>query len=467
MMKCKVAAFLNAFQPGKLKSCSTSGCGRINGFSVDKRSRLSRLWMVVILLGSTIGVTHAASPKPATRIPPKAIIVWTHVDAGSREFDVLRKAAERFNRQQHVYRVEIISSLRRDYESWVLREAATGTLPCLLEFDGPRLAEMAWPHYLQPIDQFVTPELLQDFLPSIIKQGTYQGQLYSLGQYDSGLGLWGNRRYLRAAGIRTPTLKAPWSLAEFEDALAKLAALKEVDYAISFTLYSTGEFYSYAYAPILQSFGGDLIDRRNYRTAKGVLDGPQSVEAMKRFQRWLQKGWTRAVFDRQDDFEKGKTALSWTGHWSYQPYRKALGKDLVLMPLPDFGRGIKTGMGSWGWGISSTCLEPTGAWAFLTHLMSPEEIVRMTNVNTAMPARRSALAQSPLYGPRGPLRFFVQQLEVGGVLRPITPAYGTIKKVFAEAVDHIVAGADVQSELSQAADIIDQTIAEQHDYPYP
>ena len=91
----------------------------------------------------------------------------------------------------------------------------------------------------------------------------------------------------------------------------------------------------------------------------------------------------------------------------------------------------------------------------------------MTNVNTAMPARRSALAQSPLYGPRGPLRFFVQQLEVGGVLRPITPAYGTIKKVFAEAVDHIVAGADVQSEFSQAADIIDQTIAEQHDYPYP
>ena len=91
----------------------------------------------------------------------------------------------------------------------------------------------------------------------------------------------------------------------------------------------------------------------------------------------------------------------------------------------------------------------------------------MTNVNAAMPARRSALAQSPLYGAQGPLRFFVQQFEVGGVPRPATPVYGTISKVFAEAVGNIVAGADVQSELSQAADIIDHTIAENRGYPYP
>jgi multiple sugar transport system substrate-binding protein len=51
--------------------------------------------------------------------------------------------------------------------------------------------------------------------------------------------------------------------------------------------------------------------------------------------------------------------------------------------------------------------------------------------------------------------------------RPATPVYGTIRKVFAEAVGNIVAGADVQFELSQAADIIDQTIAANRGYPYP
>jgi len=446
--------------------------------------RLCNIWMVVIFLvwhavnalgaqvippsEGSIASGLAEPPKPAAGIARKPINVWTHEDANSPEFAALRQAVETFNRQQHTYRVEISSSLRRNYKNWMHREAATGTLPCLLDFDGPQLAEFAWPRYLKPIDQFVPRELLNDFLPSIIAQGTYQGRLYSLGQFDSGVGLWGNRRYLRAAGVRIPTLQSPWSLAEFEDALAKLTALKEVDYAINFAFYSrVGEFYSYAYAPIVQSFGGDLIDRRTYRSTKGILNGSQSVAAMKRLQYWIDKGWTQVVFDRPDDFEKGKVALSWTGHWAYQSYHKALGKDLVLMPLPNFGRGIKTGMGSWSWGISNTCHDPAGAWAFLAQLLSAKEIVRMTNINNAIPARWSALMQSPLYGPRGPLKLFVQQLAIGGMPRPVTPAYSTISQAFAEAVSNIIAGGDVQSNLSKAVDIIDRTIAENRGYPYP
>jgi multiple sugar transport system substrate-binding protein len=453
MTKCEAVSFLTMFQPGKSKCRSTLAGG-------------IRTACAFICLGTGMLPGSDAAVRPPTY--PIAITAWTHEDAGSREFDILKKAAERFNRQQHAYKVELVSSLRRDYEAWVQREASTGTLPCVVEFDGPRLAEMAWSQYLLPIDRFVTPEMLRDFLPSIVEQGMYQGRLYSLGQYDSGVAIWGNRRYLRAAGVRIATLQSPWSLAEFEDALAKLSTLKEVEYPINFSIYVRHhEFYAYGYSPILQSFGGDLIDRRTYRTAKGVLDGQESVEAMKHFQKWVQKGWTKVVSDRQNDFTTGKTALSWRGHWGYPPYRKALGNDLVLMPLPDFGKGVKTGMGSLAWGISSTCREPEGAWAFISYLLTPKEIVRMTNVNAAVPARRSALAQSPLYRPGGPLRFFVDQLKIGGVSRPPTPVYGTISRVFAEAVGNIVAGADVQSELSLAADIVDRTIAANRGYPYP
>jgi multiple sugar transport system substrate-binding protein len=414
-------------------------------------------------------VVHAGAALPqGEQEPPKKITAWTHEDVDSVQFQVLRKAVKTFNRQQHAYKVEIVSSLRRDYESWVHREAASGTLPCLLEFDGPLLAEFAWPGYLQPIDKFVPPEMLNDFLPSIVMQGRYQGRLYSLAQYDSGFGLWANQRLLLAAGVRIPTLDAPWTLTEFEDVLARLTALKDVEYAINFALYAKGgEFYSYGYAPIMQGFGGDLIDRSTYLHAKGVLDGPQSVSALQHFQHWLEKGWTRAVFDRHDDFDRGKVALSWTGHWAYRGYYKMLGKDLILLPMPDFGHGIKTGMGSWTWGMSSTCREPAGAWAFLSYLLSAHEITNMTSVNNAVPARRSALAQSALYGPEGPMRFIVRQLEIGGTQRPVTPAYGTISKTFAAAVGNIVAGSDVQTELGKAAETIDRNIAAHRGYPYP
>lgn len=420
--------------------------------------------MAVVLLGVLAG---EAIGRPASGMPPKTISAWTHEDANSPAFDVLRKAASTFNRRQHGYKVDIKSSHRRNYEGWVRTEAASGTLPCLLEFDGPYLQMFAWPQFLQPIDPFIPPGFLSDFLPSVVAQGIYQGRLYSLGQYDSGVGLWGNRRYLRAAGVRIPTLDAPWSLKEFEQALARLTALEEVDYAISFAVYArSDEFYSYVYAPILQGFGGDLLDRRRGR-AKGTLDGPQSVAAMQYFQRWLEKGWTQAIFDRQDDFDQGKAALSWNGHWTYGNYHKSLGKDLVLMPLPDFGAGLKTGMGSWTWGITSTCHAPAGAWAFLAYLLTSGEMLHMTNVNGAMPARRSAIARSPLYGARGPLRMFAQQLAVAGVPRPATPAYATISRSFRDATDHIIAGGDVQSELSKAAEIIDRDIAEHRDFPYP
>jgi multiple sugar transport system substrate-binding protein len=172
------------------------------------------------------------------------------------------------------------------------------------------------------------------------------------------------------------------------------------------------------------------------------------------------------VFDRTDDFERRRAALSWTGHWKYVSYRAALGQDLVLLPLPDFGHGIKTGMGSWSWGISSTCRDAAGAWAFLNHLMSTREIVRITNANGAVPARQSVVARSALYGDAGPLRIFAQQLKAGlGVPRPATPGYSTISRSFATAVSEIIAGKDVQTALSEAARSIDADIAKNRGYP--
>lgn len=398
---------------------------------------------------------------------PRRISVWTHTTVDTGEFIALNEAAKAFNRSQKTYRVDLLPAHQRKYDERVRNAALVGGLPCLLEFDGPMLASLAWPGYLQPIDRFVPRELLNDVLPSIVAQGSYKGRLYSLAQFDSGHGLWANRRYLTAAGIRIPTVEAPWSLAEFEQAMAGLTALDEVDYALNmgFHLVMT-EFASYAFGPILQGFGGDLIDRGNYRSARGALDGPQSVAAVERIKYWIDQGWTLPARDRADDFENGKAALSWSGHWKYPDYLKPLGEDLILLPLPDFGHGIKAGMGSWAWGITSQCKEPEGAWAFLARLMSNREILRMTQANGAIPARRSALMRSPLHGRRGPLRVFAQQLGAGlGVPRPATPAYPAISDAFSRAINNILDGGDVRGELGKAAEAIDRDIASHRGYP--
>jgi multiple sugar transport system substrate-binding protein len=416
---------------------------------------------IALLFALSSAATAGAADSPTT------ITVGMRSVFHGDEARLIEAAAASFNRTQGAYRIELYNSNFKNHADWVQSVAMTGTLPCMIEVDGPFVATFSWRGYLQTLDQFVPREMRDDLLPSIISQGTYGGHLYSLGQFESGLGLWANRRYLAAADVRIPTVARPWTLVEFEQAMDRLAQLIGVDYPLSLSVYiDTNESYPYAYSPILEGFGGDLIDRNTYGSARGVLDGPQSVSAMTRFQYWFKRGWTRAVFDRNNDFATGKTALSWTGHWKYLDYRKALGKDLILLPLPDFGHGIKTGMGAWSWGITSACPTPAGAWAFLAYLMSAKEILRVTNINGALPARKSALAQSSLYGAHGPLKTFAQQIMTGAAVpRPVTPAYGTISKAFSVAVSAIIAGQDVQMALSRAAAAIDADIADNHGYP--
>ncbi|HEY52898.1 MAG TPA: sugar ABC transporter substrate-binding protein [Caldilineae bacterium] len=401
---------------------------------------------------------------------PTTVTVWFHSGKGE-EREVLDAQVEAFNAANADIQIDAVRLPEGSYNDQVNAAALAGDLPCLLDFDGPFLYNYAWSGYLTPIDEYVSDDLKADFLPSIIAQGTYGGRLYSLGTFDSGLAIWGNKAYLDKAGVRIPTsIDDAWDKEEFMDALAKLQALDEVEYAIDMKMnYGQGEWYTYGFAPIMQSFGGDLIDRSDYQSADGVLNGPEAVAGMEFFQSLFEDGYANASPAGDDDFYIKKTsALAWVGHWMWGPHSENLGDDLVLIPMPKLGDKAVTGMGSWNWGLTSTCENPDAAWAFLEYLVSPEEILHMTNANGAVPARKSAIAQSDLFGEGGPLNVFVQQLEGGvAVPRPVTPAYPVITASYAAAVQNIVTGADVQSELDKAVEEIDLDIEDNQGYPLP
>ncbi len=394
------------------------------------------------------------------------ISLWWHTGT-PEEQAAMDAAVERFNSLGGPYVIDKTDLPGGSYTDQVNAAALAGDLPCVLDFDGPFLYNFVWSGYMLPIDDFIDDEMRADFLPSIIEQGTYNGQLYSLGQFDSGLALYANKAYLDAAGVRIPTFEEPWDLVEFEDALTALAELDEVEFPLDLKFnYGRGEWYTYGFSPILQSFGGDLIDRTDYQSAIGVLDGPESVAAMTTFQNWINNGWVDPAPAGDDSFFGAKTsAISYVGHWQWPAHSEALGDDLLVLPMPNLGGTPTTGMGSWNYGITSNCPNPEGAWEVLNFLVSTEESLAMANSNGAVPARFSAMEQSELYNVDGPLYVYVEQLESGRAIpRPITPAYGTITSLFAEAVDNIVAGADVQEELTRIAGLIDQDIEDNQGY---
>lgn len=421
------------------------------------------LMVVLSMLFSACGSTSSTTAGSASG--PITVQLFFHSGQGP-ERDALNATLKAFSDRNPDITVDAVQLPEGRYTDQVNLAALAHSLPCLLDFDGPTLYNYAWSGYLVPLDEYVSPEMKADFLPSIIKQGTYNHHLYSLGQFDSGLGIYANKQYLSEVGVRIPTIDNPWTLTEFNDVLAKLKNVPGVQYPLDLKMNMSGEWYTYGFSPFVESFGGDLINRSNYQSSSGVLNGPDAVAAMTWFQGLFKQGYSNLTPAGDTDFTSGKSALSWVGHWVYPDYSKALGDNLLVLPAPNLGKGAKTGMGSWNWGITSSCKTPDAAWKVLNFILSPNEIARMTNADGAVPARKSAIAQSKLYAPNGPLQVFVQQLQRGiAEPRPITPAYPTITSAFAEAVVNIADGADVKEELDKAVQKIDQDIKDNQGYP--
>ena len=199
---------------------------------------------------------------------------------------------------------------------------------------------------------------------------------------------------------------------------------------------------------------------------EGVFDSEASVGAMQWFQRWVHE--QERVDENVDDnaFVSGRVALSWVGHWEYERYREAHGDDLVLLPLPDFGSGSRTGPGFLVLGHHQALRIPEAAAKFIDFLLQDQQILEMTRANGAVPGTHSAIAKSERYAEGGPLRIYVTQLTGGfAVPRPRTPAYPVITSIFQNAFNDIIDGADVKRALGRAAQKITQDIRDNQGYP--
>ena len=426
--------------------------------------------MVVVVAAALTWGCSASGDRPeldgAGARPPRTISVWFHSGQGP-ERSTIESQVRTFNASQDRVKVDLVLLPEGSYNDQVEAAAARGKLPDLLDFDGPNLYSYVGRGQLAPIDDLLTPAVRADLLSSIASQGTFRGRLYSVGTFDSGLGLYGSRRMLEKAGVRIPRSVADaWSASEFDKVLAALAAHdrdgKVLDVKLS---YGIGEWYTYGFSPVVWSAGGRLVSS-DLRSAAGQLDAPEVISAMRRVQRWI-----RSYVDPNPDddaFEKGKVALSWVGHWQYQAYHAALGDDLVVMPLPDFGHGAKTGQGSWNWGISRSSTSKAEAAKFLDFLLQPDQVLRMSEANGAVPGTRSALARSSLYS-GGPLSLLATQLEQTcgtrdidttcvAVPRPSTASYPAITAAFQQAFKAVVAGEDVSTAFRAAAAQIDASL---------
>lgn len=397
------------------------------------------------------------------------IRVWHHGGRADNERERIAGLIDAWNKANPSMPAKLELQPEGSYNEQVQAAALSGTLPDLLDFDGPNYANYVWSGYLLPLNGLVSKKTLDDTIPSLIAQGTYppDGKIYSLGMGDSGLSIWGRKSVLQAAGVRIPKgVDDAWTLAEFEAALPKLKAASGMKYALDVKLnYGKGEWFTYGFSPWIQSLGGDLINRKTWK-AEGTLNGPAAVQAMSLLQKWVKAGHIAPASEGDDSFYGKKTAaLSFVGHWMWPAHSKALGDDLVLLPMPKFGAKAATGNGGWCWGINSKTKQKEGTAKLLEFLMSTDNVAMWSNTMGGVPGTKSAAPKVDLYKAGGPLSLYIEQLNKGvGVSRPAHPAYPTITAAFAQAVADVVDGADVKGALDKAAKRIDNDIEDNKGY---
>ncbi len=412
-------------------------------------------------LQALVVIMCALSGNPAemesTSAGKTTLDVWFHAGQEA-EREIIQEQVIRFNESRKTVEVNLTFIPERDYNAQIQAAAMADDLPDVLEFDGPYLYNYVWQNHLLPLDDYIPQKIKEDLLPSIIAQGTYQGSLYSVATFDSGLGLYVNKDMLEAINARIPTSAGDaWTIDEFNTILTRLSDEDPDGAVLDLKLNYSGEWYSYAFSPVLQSAGADLINRETM-FATGVLNSDSAVTALKYIQNWVAQ---ELVDYNTDDaaFTTGRVAISWVGHWEYDRYSKALGEKLAIVPLPDFGSGSKTGQGSWNWGITKACSNPDAAIDFLSFLLETDQVLAMANGNGAVPATKDAIAKSDLYGPDGPLHLFSEQLLEGySVPRPRTPAYPIISSTFQSSFMKIINKAPIQDTLDRAAKLIDEDI---------
>src|SRR3954452_8985166 len=179
--------------------------------------------------------------------------LWTHNAGNKEELAVVNQIVADYNASQSKYKVKVQAFPQASYNDAVVAAATAKKLPCILDTDAPTVPSWAFAGYLAELN--LPQDVVGKQLPSTL--GKYQDKLYSIGYYDAALAIFARKSALTAAGARIPTIDKPWTAAEFNQALAKIKAVGKYPIAFDLGTGDTGtEWWTYAYSPFLQSFGG-------------------------------------------------------------------------------------------------------------------------------------------------------------------------------------------------------------------
>jgi arabinogalactan oligomer/maltooligosaccharide transport system substrate-binding protein len=338
-----------------------------------------------------------AAEEPAAEAPMEVIEVtfWHAYGTGSAEETALATILEQAAVDMPQYKINVLQVPFNDIYNKYRTDVAAGGGPDMFIAPNDSLGDDARAGLIADITDLAAGKL-DAYAPLSVDGMSVEGKLYGIPESLKAVAFWYNKSLLPEAPKTTDELKA----------------LMESGTAVSL---SYGCYHHFGF---FGAFGGQIFDDswKVIADQGGVADGMAYLNDL--YQISKTNGWPKNDSDGLAPFSEGKVVAITNGNWAMGDYKKALGENLAVAPLPAGPAGPANPMlGVDGFYFNPNSTNQAAALEVALYLTGPAAQTLMMNDAGHVPARTDVEVTDPL---------IVSLLEAfkTGYVRPQVPQLG-------------------------------------------
>lgn len=274
----------------------------------------------------------------------------------------------------------------------VVTAAASGTLADILMVGGIWTAPLAAKNALLGLDDRLGEWADADqFYPSMLEDGSYEGKTYALPMYAATRTAMYRVDLLEQAGVSTDPLPATWEEYRAAAERVQAAGIEGLTHAVDWGQDNSIGLQQ-TYAQLFLQAGGSYYDE----AGKAQFASPEGIQALTYLTSFYRNGLADVNTVDQgagaSPLVSGKSAMTFSGYplqRNAQQNKPEVEQQLVAGP-PLTGPSGSPVTCSWinKLGISAKAKDPDGAWSLVQHMLSKPVAEQLGKLYSALPARK-------------------------------------------------------------------------------
>jgi len=390
----------------------------------------------------------------------KEVIFWHSYSTASGEYKLLtEEIIPEFEKEHPDIKITEVQVPYDEMRRRLIVSTAAAQYPDVMRMDIIWVPQFADIGVLLPVDEEFPKDFQQikdDFLPGPLATNYWKGHYYGVPLDTNTRVLLWNREMFEESGLTSP----PTNMAEFIKYIKTLTKDIDGDGQIDQWGFADTGFGPWNSMAWIYSFGGQILDPTNSK-AKGYVNAPESVEALKTFKDLYNQGYIAPIggggIGVLEGYAEGIYAMTFDGPWSWSIIKGQYPDAEINYSLIPAGKGgSKSVVGGEDIVIFNSTKYKEEAWEFVKFLTSKDVQLKFATVGQ-MPILNGLLDEPEIKEhPFFPV--YLKQLETA-VPRSPHPAWNEINDILDSAWQNaVIGGVEAQDALDNAAYEIEEIL---------